>query len=171
MIPKRCPKYATGNFSIPGIWDAFPCPAYIEYTNSSFHFGCDKCNPYSDMTCKTGTLCTTTERWVFYQGAWFQLVFAFAGAVNGMLRGLIRVQPSGGSLLLNAEVMEHGLVWQGAMARMKTTLMSSMTMQHPKSQIASHFHLRSHQEYSRNQKRISFAELSRSLMRPGLTWR
>jgi len=44
---------------IPGPHD---CPASFNYTNSAFHFGCDKCNPYSDPTCEAGVKCFTTQR-------------------------------------------------------------------------------------------------------------
>merc|ERR1719500_681213 len=44
---------------IPGPQD---CPAEFAYTDSAFHFGCDHCNPYSDVTCEEGNKCFTTER-------------------------------------------------------------------------------------------------------------
>jgi len=44
---------------IPGPQD---CPASFEYTGSAFHFGCDKCNPYSEETCEQGNKCFTIER-------------------------------------------------------------------------------------------------------------
>merc|ERR1712233_7356 len=44
---------------IPGLQE---CQGNFVYTSSAFHFGCDHCNPYSDLFCEEGNKCFTTER-------------------------------------------------------------------------------------------------------------
>merc|ERR1719376_1521654 len=50
------------------------------------------------------------------------------GAVNGMLRGWIRIHSTTGSLPSSAQGSEPGLVWQAVVDQMKTMLMFSMVM-------------------------------------------
>ena len=142
---------------IPGPQD---CPAAFEYTGSAFHFGCDKCNPYSEETCEQGNKCFTIERWGKHRSIWIGSMFAFSGAVNGMSRGWIPVHLTTGSLPLSAQGLEPGLVWQAVVAQMKTTKMFSTALWLPTSQTASPFHSRSCLESERRRERTSFATTS-----------
>merc|ERR1711934_1054489 len=82
------------------------------------------------------------------------------GAVNGTRQGLNKLHPTGGSLPSSAQGLGPGIVWQAAMAQMRTTLTSSMTMQPRPSQTASPSQLRSCQEFLQRRERTSFATTS-----------